>query len=481
MPSLVPLPAHVRPADGSLPLDGVRVVAGPSDEEQRLAAVARELLGLVPDEGSGESALTLALDDAGGPDGATSPERYTLEVGPTGVTVAAPTTEGLFRGLTTLAQLATVDDEGRAVLPAVVVQDAPRYAWRGLSLDVARHFFEPAVVERVIDVMARYKMSVLHLHLTDDQGWRLELPSRPLLTEISGKGEIGDGVGGFYTLDEFRRLQEYAAERYVQVVPEFDMPGHTNAATHAYGELVPGGQPTDRFGGEEVGFSKLSFDLPGTEPFLRDVFGDIAAATLGEYVHIGGDEVFTLGAEEYSRFVLLAHEVVTAAGKKVVGWQEIAEADLPAGTVVQYWEVRKDQEPLRRAVAGGSRLLLSPADRAYLDMKYDAADATGQDWGGSMPPIELRDAYEWEPDDAVQGVGPDAVIGVEAAIWSERILDEDTLFLRLLPRLAATAEVGWTSADARSWGDFSARVPHESDGWRARGLTFHASPGVDWA
>ncbi|GAA4836342.1 beta-N-acetylhexosaminidase [Luteimicrobium xylanilyticum] len=480
MPPLVPLPAQVRTTDGSLPLDGLRVVAGPSAEEQRLATVARDLLGPAG-ETSGGPALVLTLDDAAGPDDATSPERYTVEVAPAGATVTAPTTEGLFRGLTTLAQLATTDGEGRTVLPAVVVQDAPRYAWRGLSLDVARHFFEPDVVERVIDEMARYKLSVLHLHLTDDQGWRLELPSRPLLTEISGKGEIGDGVGGFYTMDEFRRLQEYAAERYVQVVPEFDMPGHTNAATHAYGELVPGGEPTDRFGGEEVGFSKLSFDLPGTEPFLRDVFGDMAAATLGEYVHIGGDEVFTLGAEEYSRFVLLAHEVVTAAGKKVVGWQEIAEAELPAGTVVQYWETRKDTEPLRRAVDGGAKILLSPADRVYLDMKYDADDVRGQDWGASMPPVELRDSYDWEPDAAVEGVDGDAVVGVEAAIWSERIPDEDTLFMRLLPRLAASAEVAWTPADARSWDDFASRVSRESAGWRERGLTFHASPGVDWA
>ncbi|MGC5166800.1 family 20 glycosylhydrolase [Luteimicrobium sp. DT211] len=480
MSSLVPLPAHVRTADGSLPLDGLSVVAGPSEEEQRLAAVARHLLGLGAPAGD-RPALVLALDDAAGPGGAASPERYSLEVSGAGAALTAPTTEGLFRGIATLAQLSTVDGEGRAVLPAVVVKDAPRYPWRGLSLDVARHFFEPDVVERVIDVMARYKLSVLHLHLTDDQGWRLELPSRRLLTEISGKGEIGDGVGGFYTMDEFRRLQEYAAARYVQVVPEFDMPGHTNAATHAYGELVPGGQPTDRFGGEEVGFSKLSFDLPETEPFLRDVFGDIAAATLGEYVHIGGDEVFTLGVEEYSRFVLLAHDVVTAAGKKVVGWQEIAEVELPADTVVQYWETRKDTAPLRRAVAGGAKILLSPADRVYLDMKYDADDARGQDWGASMPPIELRDAYDWEPDAAVEGVDPDAVVGVEAAIWSERIPDEHTLFMRLLPRLAAVAEVAWTPVDARSWEGFAARVARESTGWRDRGLTFHESPGVDWA
>ena len=481
MPSLVPLPAHVRTAEGALPLDGLRVVAGPSDEERRLAVVAGDLLGLAPAESSEGPALALALDDVAGPDGATSPERYSLEVGTSGATVSAPTTEGLFRGITTLAQLVTIDGEGRAVLPAVVVQDAPRYAWRGLSLDVARHFFEPDVVERVIDVMARYKMSVLHLHLTDDQGWRLELPSRPLLTEISGKGEIGDGVGGFYTMAEFRHLQEYAAERYVQVVPEFDMPGHTNAATHAYGELVPGGEPTDRFGGEEVGFSKLSLDLPETEQFLRDVFGDIAAATVGEYVHIGGDEVFTMDVEEFRRFVLLAHDVVTAAGKKVVGWQEIAQAELPEGTVVQYWDIHKHHELLRHAAERGARILLSPANRVYLDMKYDADDTTGQDWGASMPPVELRDSYDWEPAATLPGLDPDAVIGVEAAIWSERILDDDTLFMRLLPRLAASAEVAWTPADARSWDSFSARVARESAGWRERGLAFHASPGVDWA
>ena len=175
------------------------------------------------------------------------------------------------------------------------------------------------------------------------------------------------------------------------MVPEIDVPGHVNAATHAYRELTPTGEPTDAYTGIEVGFSRLHADLPATGEFLTDVFADVAAMTPGEYVHIGGDEVLTMEADEYATLVAAASAAVRAAGKKVVGWQEIAHTPLEPGTVVQYWDTRVDPAPFVAAARAGAQLLMSPGSKAYLDMKYDATTELGLEWAGH---IELRDAYE---------------------------------------------------------------------------------------
>lgn len=495
MPSLVPLPVSVTETAGSFPLAGAVVVA--PDDAAWVAAHIATTLGLEvvagPDAAASGSGSTppqvrLVLGEAAGPQGATSPERYTLEVSPKGVVLTAATPQGLFLGAITLLQLAGVALPGAGrpaehapAVPATRVDDAPRYGWRGLSLDIARHFYGPPVLRRVVDVLASYKLTVLHLHLTDDQGWRLEMPSRPLLTEISGVGECGGGPGGYLTQTEFTDLVDYAARRGVRVVPEIDMPGHINAATHAYGELTPDGVPTDAYHGPEVGFSKITLDNPATEPFLRDVFADLARVTPGERVHIGGDEVFTMGAEEYVRFVEVAHEVVTAQGKKVVGWQEIAQADLPAGTLVQYWDTHKaDLSHIVRAAERGAGVIMSPANRVYLDMRYTPDWVPGNDWGGSMKPVDVRDSYDWDPAGTIHDLPAEAVAGVEAAVWTEFIWTEHDLFTMLLPRLVAASEVAWTPQHLRAWESFRGRLAGHRAGWTASGLASYASPQVDW-
>ena len=241
---LVPWPTSVAPGEGTLDVARVVVV---SDEPLRWTPLATELLAPLGVEvtGAGPQVLAkpgaalagvvveLALESEG--DAASDDESYTLEVGADGARITAPAEIGLLHGLRSLRQL--VGPERTA--PVVVVHDAPRYAWRGLSLDIARHWFGPEVLRRVVDLAGVYKLRVLHLHLTDDQGWRLEIPSRPALTEISGRTQSGglvpEGERGYLTVDEFRELQEYAAARFIEIVPEIDLPGHTNAATHACG------------------------------------------------------------------------------------------------------------------------------------------------------------------------------------------------------------------------------------------------------
>ena len=541
--AVIPAPVELEPAEGVLDLatvtidapDGVvaRLVgellatAGVSvarADAQRGSDLARDSSG-VP--------VVLTLDPASGPSGSRNPERYTLTVTASGVTVAAPERAGLLHGARTLRQLANAgrpgaDGSGAAdegvgrgetggplEVGAVVVRDEPRYPWRGLSLDVVRHWFGPEDLRAVVDLVGSYKMNRLHLHLTDDQGWRLEIPSRPALTEKSSQGAVSGATGGFLSADDYRELQEYAAEREIVIVPEIDVPGHVNAATHAYGELMPSGEATEAYDGIEVGFSKLDFDLPTTEPFLRDVFTDVARMTLGPWVHFGGDEVLVMRSEEFGRFVVLCQEIITGAGKTPVAWQEAAgsahgdqaavaalaaDGDAPAtvvtapatgaghgsdeapvlveaGTVLQYWDTRPDPEPFLRAAQAGARFVMSPADKAYLDMKYTPEHPLGQQWAAF---VELQDSYDWDPATLIEGLPESAIEGVSAAVWTETLLNRDHLFSMLLPRLAAVAEGAWSQPGVKDWESFRGRIAVEAGAWRRDGATYHPTPQVDW-
>lgn len=498
MVSVIPQPLHVEPGTGHVPVTTLAVHAlGLERTAPWLGRLAASLLSGLDgvaathdDPASGASAdasgsptstaLVLRIDELAGPEGSTSPERYSLVAGEAGVTATAAEPAGLLHAVQTLRQLVEAPGPGDepARVPHVVVHDAPRYPWRGLSVDVARTFFGLDALRSVIDVAAAYKLNVLHLHLTDDQGWRIESPSRPELAKLSSGSDTSGGKGGHLSLADFRALQDHAAERFVQVVPEIDVPGHINAATHVYGDLMPDGVATDAYSGIEVGFSRLTFDLPATEPFLRDVFTDLAHATDGEHVHLGGDEVLKMEPAEYARFVELCERLILEAGKKPVAWQEAAKAPLRPGTIVQYWDTHPmDLTYLVDAAKAGARIVLSPANRVYLDMKYSADFGLGQDWAGL---VEVRDSYDWEPEEVVPGLPVETIEGVEAAVWTERIPTLDALFTMLLPRLSAVAEVAWTAPERKDWDGFRRRVAREAHVWRRAGIAFHESAQVDW-
>ncbi|MFC4554014.1 family 20 glycosylhydrolase [Georgenia faecalis] len=479
MPAIVPAPAHHEPS-GAAPFvlgPDVRIVV--PDGDDAVLAVAEHLAALLAPSAVGEPRVVTGDDDGPGAvvlrgtarDGARA-EAYEITVSAHRVELAAAGALGLFRAATTLAQLT----EGGTVA-AGRVADAPRYAWRGLSIDVVRHWFPPAVLREVVDLMASYKLNVLHLHLTDDQGWRLEIASRPRLTAVSGRTQVGGEEAGFLTAQDYAELVAYAAARHVLVVPEIDVPGHTNAALHAYGELTPSGEPTDAYLGIEVGHSQISLNEPATAGFLRDVFADVAALTPGRYVHMGGDEVRTMDPAEYREFVTEASRVVADTGKLPVVWQEAAVADLPDGALVQLWDPGMSTAPILAAAERGHDVILSPAKHVYLDMKYARGDRLGLDWAGT---VELDGAYDWDPDDYVPGLDPARVRGVEAAAWTETLTTREELFTMLLPRLAAVAEVAWTPQEARSIDSLRMRLPAHAERWAAADLAYHASPGVDW-
>ncbi len=449
-----------------------------SEGADGLQAVVREVSGALKlgDETTsqdGRIQLVLAPPAEG-----VGPEAYTLEVAPDVVTLTASSPKGLHRGAATLAQLLVETELGEKMLPACIIEDEPRYGWRGISMDVARTFFPVEEIKGLIDLLAFYRMNTLHLHLSDDQGWRLEVPELPKLTSVSGKTAIEGHRAGFYTTREFGEIVDYAANRGIDVVAEFDTPGHTNAATHAYGELTSSGEPTEAYGGTDVGLSMLEANVPFTKTFLKDIFETAAEASSGPYVHIGGDEASDDPKKGYCELIEEAAGVVTKAGKKVVAWQEAANAELPDGAVLQWWHPEGDPSKVAASTREGVRVLMSPAPHTYLDLKYNSETPCGQSWAGF---VELWDSYDWDPATQVDGVDGDDVVGVEAALWTEHIQDYQQLMYMLLPRLPALAEISWTPKQDQDYDDFTSRLGSHSKYWDERGLRWHASPGVKWA
>jgi hexosaminidase len=463
---LVPVPVDVRVDADALRLDaGLRVVA-----TGQAAGVGQYLDAELRDLGVPPGPIPVSLELAWDGETGTGPaEAYELTVTAAGVTVRAGEPVGLFRGAQTLLQLAGAGSGG---VPGVYIRDHPRLAYRGLMLDVARHFFGVADVKRMIDHAARYKLNHLHLHLTDDQGWRIAIDAWPRLTSHGGRTEVGDGPGGWYTKDDYREIVAYARERFITVVPEIDLPGHTNAALASYPELA-GGSTVERYTGTEVGFSALRPDLEVTYTFLDQVLGELAALTPGPYLHIGGDEVETLDADAYATIVNRAQEIVAGHGKIAIGWHEIAGAKLASTSVVQFWRSTPEAPEVVTAAAQGNRVIMSPADRAYLDMSYDEASPLGLSWAGY---IGVRRAYEWDPLAHLPGLDPAAVLGVEAALWTETAASVADLEYLALPRLAAIAEVAWSGRG--DWESFRDRLAPHAGHWDARGVGYFHSPEV---
>ena len=425
-------------------------------------------------------------------------EGYQLEVGGEGITVRGNSAAGVFYGVQTLRQLLPAAVEYSAayrrpwVVPALEIRDAPRFGWRGAMLDVARHFRTVDEVKRFIDLMVPYKLNRLHLHLSDDQGWRVDIPGWPELARIGGSTEVGGGPGGFYTLDEYAEIVAYAAERYITVVPEIDVPGHTNAALAAYPELNCDDTARPLYTGVAVGFSALCIEREVTWRFLDDVVREIAARTPGPWFHIGGDEVEELSQEEYDRFVERMAGIVARHDKWMVGWDEVASAEMPEGAAIQLWRpfwsaeesdgpvperIQQLRDGVDRAIASGAGFILSPADRVYLDMKYEAGTTLGLRWAALL---DERRVYDWSIAEVFGRIPEEAILGVEAPLWAETTGTLDDVEYLAFPRLAAVAEIGWSAADRRDWDDFRRRVAAQGPRWSALGVNYRRSPGIDW-
>ncbi len=486
MNQLIPKPAAVTPRAGVFTFQPVTTIhVEPHGEEMLwLGQYLAERLGpatgyqFVVQPGGAMSAGNVWLTTSGA-DPALGEEGYELIVTPDGVMLRAHRPAGVFRGIQTLRQLLPPAIElqqaqpGAWELPAVEIRDVPRFAWRGAMLDVARHFFGVADVKRFIDLLALYKMNVLHLHLSDDQGWRIEIQSWPNLALYGGSTQVGGGAGGYYTQAEYADIVAYAARRYIIVVPEIDMPGHTNAALASYAELNCDGVARTLYSGVEVGFSALCVESDTVYQFVDDVVRELAALTPGPYMHIGGDEVQTLDAAAYAGFIERAQAIVQAHGKRMIGWEEVAHATLSPTSVVQSWRSTVAAEAVRQ----GAKVIMSPASRTYLDMKYDPNTPLGLSWAGL---VEVQDAYAWDPATLLEGVGEQDILGVEAPLWTETIATREQMDSMVFPRLLGIAEIGWSPAHGRSWEEYRLRLAAHGPRLAALGVAFYRSPQVPW-
>jgi hexosaminidase len=317
-------------------------------------------------------------------------------------------------------------------------------------------------------------MNVLHLHLADDQGWRIEIKSRPKLTALGSVTQVGGGPGGFYTQDDYADLVRYAADRYITIVPEIDMPGHINAALIGYPELSCSRMAPAPYSGTEVGWSTLCANKEETYAFVNDVVREIAAMTPGRYFHMGGDENPILSHEDYTKFVERTQEIVNRNGKLLVGWEEIARARLQPTTIAQAWAT---DTVAAKALQYGAKVLMSPGKRMYLDMKYDANTELGLTWAAL---IEVRDAYDWDPATFMAGVSESNIVGIEAPIWSETLRNITAVEYLAVPRLPALAEVAWTPQTARDWGSFRQRLATHAPRWNFLGINYYRSPQIPW-
>jgi hexosaminidase len=414
-------------------------------------------------------------------------EGYRLDSGPRQLTISAATPSGLFHGVQTLRQLLPAAVEKDSVQPGPwlvaggTITDAPRYGWRGAMLDVSRHFFTVGQVKRYIDQLALYKFNKLHLHLSDDQGWRIAIDSWPRLTTYGGSTQVGGGPGGFYTKADYREIVRHAASRHLEVVPEIDMPGHTNAALASYAELNCDGVAPPLYTGTDVGFSSLCVGKDITYDFVDDVIRELAALTPGRYLHIGGDEAHSTSHEDYVRFMERAQPIVAKYGKTVVGWHQLTGAEPAKGALAQYWGLDRtspaEKEQVAAAARAGTGLILSPADRVYLDMKYDASTPLGLSWAGY---VEVKRSYDWDPGVYLPGAPASAVRGVEAPMWTETLVTSAHLDFMAFPRLPGVAELGWSPADTHDWDGYKVRLAAQAARWDALGIGYYRSPQVPW-
>ena len=396
------------------------------------------------------------------------------------IRISAPNPVGVFYGVQTLRQLlpASIElstvQEGPWKVATGAIADFPSYSYRGAMLDVSRHFFGVDDVKRFTDFLAYYKMNRLHLHLSDDQGWRIEIKSWPNLTLVGGSTQVGGGPGGYYTQEQYADIVKYAQERYITVIPEIDMPGHTNAALASYAELNCNGKATELYTGTRVGFSTLCTSSEITYKFIDDVVRELAALTPGPWIHIGGDESHATKEKDYIPFVNRVQDIVNSHGKTVIGWDEITLASLKSTSIPQYWA---SAENAKRAVAQGVKLLMSPASRAYLDMKYNDSTKLGLKWAGL---IEVDKGYDWDPASLEPGIGRDNIIGIEAPLWSETVTNIDEIEFMVFPRLPGYAEIGWTPAEIRSWDEYRTRLGYHGPRFRAMDINFYESSLVEW-
>lgn len=482
-----------------------------------LASYIKEITGyeLATATGQPGKGISLVIDQS-----IQNPEGYQLTVSDNGIRIAGSTDAGVFYGIQTLRKSIPATAQGMNVeLPAATINDYPRFAYRGMMLDVSRHFFPVDSVKTYLDILALHNQNTFHWHLSDDQGWRIEIKKYPELAEIGGQLPNNGRKGGYYTQEEFKDLVNYANERFITIIPEVDIPGHTAAVFAAYPDFKNAVKFKTKVNIPGQAFNALDVDDPKAMQFTEDVIAELAALAPGNYIHIGGDEAIGLPHDKFVRFINKTREIVLKNGKKMVGWQETARADISEGDVIQHWiylkqksedsSKKKDNIPaeykeimalfaefMKEApkdpglgISKKAKVILSPSGYVYLDHKYlePSADSTqnAEQERLGMAAYEkqtIQEMYDWDPmtfNPTVENPQKD-VAGIEAAIWCETITNFRDLQFLLMPRLAGVAEKGWSKVENTHWDEYRVRLGAQAPLWEKADWNYFKSSLVDW-
>lgn len=506
--TLIPQPAALTPGKGAFTLGPEsRILLDDADDGEALrlaefwAEPVRAVTGWALPTGAGPCrdgaiCIEVSTTDSGGPN---EPEGYALTVTPHRIVIAGDDHAGLFYGLQTLTQMLPASLNGSPVqVAAATIVDSPRLRYRGMHLDVGRHFFGPDFVKRYIDELARYKINRFHWHLTEDQGWRIEIERYPRLTEVGAfRAEtmveknfdpfVGDGerYGGFYTQAEIRDIVAYARERYVTIVPEIEMPGHSLAALAAYPELACTEGPF------EVGTTWGVFDdiyCPKEETFefLQNVLTEVMALFPGEYIHIGGDEApkarwkesdiaqaviqregLADESELQSWFIRRIERFLNEHGRRLIGWDEILEGGLAPNATVMSW---RGTEGGIEAARQGHDVVMTPTSYLYFDYYQGDPESEPLAIGGYLP---LERVYRFDPlPDELDDAEGAHILGAQGNVWTEYMTSEDQVEYMVFPRLMALSEITWSRPSDLDFRDFTRRLPPHLAGLDARGVHY---------
>ena len=509
-PSVIPQPVQMEVGRGFFDLDAdTRIMlSNPTNLEvqQLTESWARPiratsgfnlLLVDTPDDAP-SNMITLRLSQ----DAPHPAEGYRLNVTSDAVTVEAKTPTGLFYGLQTLTQLLFGDHTSGWSVPIVQIVDAPRFAYRGMHLDVGRHFFPVAFIKKYIDLLAMYKMNKFHWHLTDDQGWRIEIKKYPKLTEIGAYRQetvmgknferfdrpyVGDGNphGGFYSQEEVREVVAYARARYIDVIPEIEMPGHATAALAAYPEFACTDGPFDVPTTWGI-FEDVFCPKEETFQFLEDVLTEVIALFPSQYIHIGGDEVPKVRWQEsevaqevisregladedelQSYFIKRIESFLQAQGRRLIGWDEILEGGLAPDATVMSW---RGMEGGIEAAREGHDVIMTPTSHCYFD--YYQADPEQEPLAiRGLTPLEK--VYSFEPvPEMLSAEDAEHILGAQGNVWTEYMATTDYVEYMVFPRMLALSEVVWSPPDLRNWEDFVQRLPDHLRYFDALGVNY---------
>lgn len=495
-PAIIPQPLEYEAGEGAYTLRRCAriVVQGKDAEDEQsllntadlLAARFRKSTGYdlpVVVNGNAAGDIILKTSDA-------SPELedegYTLTTSPEGVVIEAYEPAGVYNGTQTLRQMFPAEIEKQEVAEGVKwvakaaeITDKPEYSYRGMHLDVSRHFFTVEQVKRQIDLISQFKINKLHMHLSDDQGWRLEIKGEMYGESLDKLRTIGASTScstngykpGMYTQEDFKELVRYAAERNVEIIPEFDMPAHAWAALVSLEFLnsTEDGKPhagnydnTKPYDGWDVGWASLETKNEKTYEFIEEVVKQVSAISPSPIIHLGGDEAHSTARADYAEFMNRVIQIGAKYGKKVMGWQnmdQVLSEENKNDAIVQFWSTGNAK------MMDGIDYILTPADHAYMDMKYDSDCEFGLTWA-TMNPVD--DSYNWEPTNYGKR---EHILGVECALWTETIADDYALDYMIYPRVAGHAEVGWTAPNSREWNEYKGRIAQYYDRFIYEGIS----------